>query len=1021
MSDYQERLEHAVRTNAAVVVLGTGVSRALSRGHATSDWVGLIKSGLGRVVELDVNAANWRARQDGVLDLALEEGDSDALIAVASQVKARLLRHGRQAYSDWLRDDIGDIKVRDPSLASAVASLRAPIVTTNYDSLLEDALKRTAVPWTDTEGMREIFRSESDSIGHLHGHWKTADSVILSGEDYGGLLLSDPAQALEQAHYASKQFIFIGYGAGLADPNFSRLLAWHRKLFPESRGDHFRLCRASESAMLINQHAGDDIRVIAYGSEYDELSPFLSALRPPSSRKRGGAVERDAVAYAREAIVEQLRAETVIGDNVADLDERQLPQLVVAPVLLPMPHEQFVNARAAGEGPRPERIQVDTLYNSSRTIIVAGEELSGVTTTLKWLISQAALARPRTAPLYVDARNCIISMRPLEREIQSQAMRHGLVLGRKDPLPEYVLALDELKPSTSRNYTLVLEDLSRASASFVVIGCREGDEAQLLEDLQQGGHSVEVVYLGKLGRNEVHKFAEILSPQRPMSIVDNVMKIVRSERLPRTPFTIALLVVLLARGAADDSLNNSETTVLDRYVNLLIGRSGPFLDPRRDLDPQNREVVLAQLAKYFVRRRRGALNESDVVGFIEEYFLSRDWTESAAAALESFRNMRLLRVQGTSVQFRQTSYLHLFAAKAAIRDEQFLAELLEDPLYFAPIIRHYAALVRDSIEVLAKVRDVLRSWEVAPSRGSFYGRIAKTAVESTPTDVDEEEPEDAVEPVEQGPTPYADTDSEGREVDNYDASPDADRVPFPLQDPEEWTARSRLSVALELGSRVLRDSDDVPDLDLKGDVFRLVAQRWGYLGELLDEERVFEELAVDLADQFVASGLLTEERRAGFVESFSLSLTGFALYSGLLSTLTSRKLIRTYERVREDVGIREDPYSALILALFALTVKSDGWAVELSKLMEQHGERWSTLRFMKALIGYEWEYTDLTQSDQLAVKQFLKDAYDRRRIWPDERTRRINLKKHDQQLQKDRAKGQAERRRGDQRSIGGSK
>lgn len=1023
MSQYRDRLMDALATNAVVTVVGTGVSVAATKQAPSADWVGLLRSGLGRFSNVDPAAKKWMEFQLKGLDIALETSDTQMLIGVASQLVAKLTVDGRQPYVDWLRETVGALKVRDRTLIDSLGSLRTPLLTTNYDNLLEDVLKRGTVTWRDREGMREVFRSNSEDIGHLHGHWKTIDSIVLTESDYTSILKDDPAQTLEVAHYTSKSFLFVGYGDGLSDPNFDNLLRWHRKLFPESRNDHFRLCRERDFDQLSVYHGRDDIRVISYGKEFEDLPKFLRGLRGPSENKRkhGGLLDRDAVAYAREAIVQQIRAETVVGDSVEDIDERDLSDITVKPVLLPMPHEQFANARALETSVRPERVNPDTVHIGRKILIVAGEELSGVTTALRWIVSNAALNRQRTAPIFVDARNCSSTHRPLDRQIRREALRHGLITGRKDSLGAFALAVDNVKPHTNDEYHNLISDVLAAEIDFMVIGCREGDEGQLVEDLRESAIPVEIVYLGKLGIGEVQEFARILAPTRPAIICDNVMRVVQSERLPRTPFTIALLIVLLSQGASGNMINNSETSVLEKYTSLLLGRSGPFLDPRRDLDPLNREVVLSELAKRFVRQRRGAVTESEAISYISTYFISRDWSESATATLETFRRMRLLRVENNTVQFQQTSYLHLFAAKAATRDSSFLNEMLRDPLYFAPIIRHFAALERNSELVVGEMHKLLAGWTLTEPSGSFFGPVRTREVAEVPEGADiapdadvsqDARPDDA-----DGEAAADQSDSlenadgaAGRfDADDYDDSSDADRVPFPLDDPAQWPNQTRLLTALELSSRVLRDSDDLANLQAKSDLFALVVERWGFLAELLEGDHTFDDLAEELTDSFMKEGFLRGIDRDEFAEFFALSMTGFTLYRALLATLASRKLIKTYERVRDTEGVQADPYSAIMLALFSFSVRTPGWTKDLLALARTHGSRWSTSQFMTMVVRVTWEYDMLSESDAADVREFIKMSIQNRFVFPNERTRKIRLKEYEQKLLRQRAAGQAER------------
>ena len=53
--------------------------------------------------------------------------------------------------------------------------------------------------------------------------------------------------------------------------------------------------------------------------------------------------------------------------------------------------------------------------------------------------------------------------------------------------------------------------------------------------------------------------------------------------------------------------------------------------------------------------------------------------------------------QHGQIKFSQSSFLHLFAARRAVESRDFRIYLCEDPLFFPPIIQHYAALARNDV------------------------------------------------------------------------------------------------------------------------------------------------------------------------------------------------------------------------------------------------------------------------------------------------------------------------------------
>ncbi|MFE4834518.1 SIR2 family protein [Arthrobacter sp. NPDC056691] len=999
LNDYLDRLSAAVSSKQAILILGTGVSKALSGGAGAADWIGLLRDGIKRLVHRS-ELQSWGALQEMALDDALERDDLDGLLGVASQISAKLRAPGSQAYSDWLRDSVGSLRVVRPELAISLEQLELPILTTNYDQLIEKALRRTSIDWTDAESMREVFKGETPSVGHLHGVWNRPNTVVLSESDYTRVMHDQPGQFVQQAHYSTKSFIYVGFGSGLHDPNFSRLLKRHSVLFPDSRGDHFRLCLSSELSQLESAHAEHDIRVISYGHEYEDLAPFIDSLRGGAPSAKTPSPKRDNLAFAREAILEPIRSETVVGSHLDDVADCDLADLTVPPVLLPVPHEQFASMQDLDDDLKPRRLDVEAMYKESKLLILAGEELSGLTTALRWVVAKASFMRPGVAPVFVDSRNCTQGKTPLENQVRRESLLHRLIDHKKDALPDHVLAVDNLLPRDSTTYQQILDDLLDSSADFIVIGTKQGEEQRLAQDLQEHGLGVEIAYVGKLGRPEIQSLAQIVAPKRSETIADGVWDVLRREHLSRNPFTISLLVSLFVQiGGA--STHSSETAVLDDYVSLLLGRNGPYLDARYSLNPQNRETVLAELAKEFVNQKKGALAQDDALRSIADYFSSVGWKENPIEALESFRDMRVLRISSGLVQFQQSSYLHLFAAKAAIRDDVFLSKLFEDPVFYAPIVRHYAALVRNSERAVHRIEQLLTDWPAEAPTGHIFGQVEKSAA---PEELGRlfEGPVPSEDVEEESGTP-GNTSVEDVAEDDYDYSDDTDMVPFPLEDPSKLSRSQRMVGVVDLASRVLRDSDQMPNLALKSAVLKQVFRAWGATLDALEGDAIFEEPARAIVDGVVAEGNIKPEKTDDMVARIAMFIPSFVIFSGVSACLSSRKLLVTYENVVQDEEFSMDEYGLPMAAMFAFDVQERGWAKYLPELVRLHGDRWIVSEFIGMLATVAFRQQELTPYDENDLKKFLRERTLRRYTFDSDGDRTRRIAKYEQDLVRDRA------------------
>ena len=262
-----------------LVVVGAGVSIGASGGAPAASWTGLLEHGVERCVQLGLAAGPWAARQQD----ALRSGDLDELLAVAQQVESKLGAPAGGEYRRWLGETVGALAVEHPEVLDALAGLAAPLATTNYDGLLEQATGLRPVTWRDSARVEQALRGDAPGVLHLHGHWEDPGSVVLGARSYEAVLGDAHAQAVLRSLPLLRSLLFVGFGGGLADPNFGALLRWMGDVFARSPYRHFRLAREEEVAALQREHPPEQrIRVLAYGAGHDDLAPFLRGLHTSS-------------------------------------------------------------------------------------------------------------------------------------------------------------------------------------------------------------------------------------------------------------------------------------------------------------------------------------------------------------------------------------------------------------------------------------------------------------------------------------------------------------------------------------------------------------------------------------------------------------------------------------------------------------------------------------------------------------------------------------------------------------------
>lgn len=276
-----------------MVVVGAGVSISASRDPNrktnTASWTGLLLSGVEACLrvrpELDETWAQ-RVRAD------INSNDIDDLLSAAQKIETKLGGPSGGNFVEWLYDRVGSLRVTHPDVPEALRELGLPILTTNYDNILEEATGLDRLTWREGPFVEQVLRGERKAVVHLHGHYMQPDTIILGIRSYEDLLRAPHTQALQRALMTLKTLLFVGFGAGSQDPNFDAWLKWRRHALGSSMYPAFRLaCGVTQAKAFQAHHPPEDrVRVLSYSDRgsFDDLAPFLRSLLP-EGKPRGKA------------------------------------------------------------------------------------------------------------------------------------------------------------------------------------------------------------------------------------------------------------------------------------------------------------------------------------------------------------------------------------------------------------------------------------------------------------------------------------------------------------------------------------------------------------------------------------------------------------------------------------------------------------------------------------------------------------------------------------------------------------
>ena len=330
-----DELRTALEDGRLVVIVGAGLSMHATDASPCASWSGFLDESINHARRSVTSADEaWADVVNGTLKYARNTADSGFLIRAAGMIRDKIAENGPQGIADWLAATIGALRARNEGWIKALRNLRSPIFTTNYDTLIEDVTGLQAVSWTSPNDLHDVALGRKQAVGHLHGVWTHAESIVLTEAEYVKAMESAAPQSLQKALSTLKSILYVGVGGGLDDPNFGNLLDWHRSTFENSSVKHFRLCRTSELLDLEVEHGKDAIYPIAYGDHYEDLPAFLEQLIPEEARTTSNDLILDVSSVAFEAIVEQVRVETIVGEVIGDIDSRVIDDLLVPPVVI---------------------------------------------------------------------------------------------------------------------------------------------------------------------------------------------------------------------------------------------------------------------------------------------------------------------------------------------------------------------------------------------------------------------------------------------------------------------------------------------------------------------------------------------------------------------------------------------------------------------------------------------------------------------------------------------------------------
>ncbi len=206
----------------------------------------------------------------------------DSLLAVAELVHGKLSKGGE--LGRWLSERFEPLSAdRDRSVIETLgllAKLGVPLVTTNYDSLIESVTGLRHVTADDPSIVMKVVRGEDRRVLHLHGHWEKPESVVLGIRSYEAVKHHEHTQTVMKLFGVGTSLLFVGCGQeGLNDPNWGPFLNWLVDFDTAGQHEHRHYVLLRDSDPFEQRGR---IFALRYGPDFADLAGFLKLLLPES-------------------------------------------------------------------------------------------------------------------------------------------------------------------------------------------------------------------------------------------------------------------------------------------------------------------------------------------------------------------------------------------------------------------------------------------------------------------------------------------------------------------------------------------------------------------------------------------------------------------------------------------------------------------------------------------------------------------------------------------------------------------
>jgi hypothetical protein len=648
-----------------------------------------------------------------------------------------------------------------------------------------------------------------------------------------------------------------------------------------------------------------------------------------------------ATTETQRVLAEEVQKFTAIA-NHRDVEAVNVEEFLVAPRLLGMPFRDAVAARQLDADREVPTVDSEAIALSGRVILVSGDNDSGVTSTLYWLLNRHVEQRGTHRPAYRRVPKGFFRASRFHRDLvkTSRKFSNEPVVGDS---PRLVAALDDIDFDSPDGYAALAKYINAHPEVVFVLGCHTDEHDTLVSHLKNAAVDYSPAYLAPFGRQQVRVIIEKITGTFSQELLDKMYAVLAAASLPRDPFLMVALTAVLYSSGDPSSLN--ESSILENYVALLLGGAEIVDDEGLQMDRRRREYLLQELAGKLstLPLQRMLRHEAEV--FVNDQYQRMEWGNrpQGSRVIESLVKRRALIEVDGFIQFRYSGYFDLFLGKLVLDDPAFRARVKKAPLLFGPAIRHAAGMSRRDKDLLDFVRGVSEE-ALDTVRGIIdLGDLENVGARSR-WKSDEYGPRLLEAMI------TSDDREEVLSQEEKDARRDAfyDEMHIEKEDsvvtltPAQLDEFQRLEQATMLLGQVLKSGEFIQDVDDKTDALASALDGWGHVmvAAVTDTtsdnryQQLREWIRADLGIDDEASN---DPELAAEID-FLLDVTIMALHAAVAhASMGHSHLEGAFKRVFAQPGYFDRGAEAFIATLIYFFLDLDGWPEYVGKFLQAQG------------------------------------------------------------------------------------